>query len=132
MAYALAELLRRSDLAYEAKPRAAPLLRLPAELAPKARAMRVAARRCARCPVCSLDKSARPSSQALRLAETVVAYQAQKADDEAVQKLLRDVLKRPELRVRATHCALVPSAASVLGSALLSCPDCAAGSRSGA
>ena len=42
MAYALAELLRRSDLAYEAKPRAAPLLRLPAELAPKER--RVAAR----------------------------------------------------------------------------------------
>jgi hypothetical protein len=41
--------------------------------------------------------------QALRLAETVVAYQLQKADDEAIQKLLRDIIKRPELRVRLTR-----------------------------
>ena len=34
----LADLLRSPALVYEAKPRTAPLLRLPAELAPKARA----------------------------------------------------------------------------------------------
>ena len=32
------------------------------------------------------------------MAETVIAYQLQKADDEALQKLLRDVVKRAELR----------------------------------
>lgn len=69
----LAELLRRDDLVFDAKPRAVPLLRLPAELAPKA----------------------------VRLAETIVAYQLNKADDESLQKLLRDVIKKPELRVCA-------------------------------
>ena len=49
----------------------------------------------------ALTESALCPSQALRLNETVVAYQLQKADDEALSKLLRDVVKRPELIVRS-------------------------------
>ena len=88
----LADLMKRNG-EFEAKPRAAPLLRLPAELAPKAR-------RTLALSIRSRLTALAAAFQALRLAETVVAYQLSKADDEALQKLLRDVIKRPELRVR--------------------------------
>lgn len=84
----LADLMKRNG-EFEA----APLLRLPAELAPKAR-------RTLALSIRSRLTALAAAFQALRLAETVVAYQLSKADDEALQKLLRDVIKRPELRVR--------------------------------
>ncbi len=96
---------------YDAEPLPVPLLKLAPELTQKARAARTLWPR-------GWRLSTVAPSQALQLAADVIRWQsgtvAGEETEQLLVKMLRDVLKRPELRVRASRSTTPPPARAQL------------------